>query len=94
MLYLFVVATLLAVPAMGQARADAQCSPGHTFTAEELAQLDFLRVQKRGLAPQLSGTHTLREVSFVRQNVFPDRRHWLAKQANRFNTLTRGKRAA
>jgi outer membrane protein assembly factor BamA len=31
----------------------------------------------------------LRDVRFVRQNVFPDRHHWLARQANRFNTLTR-----
>jgi len=89
MLYLVVAALLLAASSLSQAQAVSRCLPGHSFTADELAQLDFLKVHKRGESPQLSGTHRLREVSFVRQNVFPDRRHWLAKQANRFNTLTR-----
>lgn len=89
MFYLAIIAALLAAAPLAQTQAQAQCSPGHTFSAEQLAQLDFLKVHKRGQAPQLQGRHVLREVSFTRQNIFPDRRHWLARQANRFNTLTR-----
>ena len=79
----------IAIALTGSVYAEELCQPGHSFNEQQLQTLDFVRVRKYTQLPELSSRQTLREVRFVRQNVFPDRKHWLARQANRFNTLTR-----
>ncbi len=81
--------TLLFLCVSAETVAMEQCSPGHELDDEALQNLNFDRVRQDLTGPQLAGSHTLREVRYFRQNVFPSRDYWLARQANRFNTVTR-----
>jgi hypothetical protein len=77
---------LLLLPAVLQ----AQCIDGHAMSVADLETVDFHDLRERGTSQLLEGApRRLREIRFIRQNVFPDRNHWLAHQANRFNTRTR-----
>lgn len=79
---------MLALPVI--AEPQQPCVPGHQLTPDELTMLEFPDYRKappnRALGDQ---QYRLRDVRFFRQNVFPDRTHWLARQANRFNIVTK-----
>ncbi|MEM9621267.1 MAG: hypothetical protein AAF993_06430 [Pseudomonadota bacterium] len=83
----------LTATAQAEQPANAACTAWHSLTDTQLQQFDFHATGEtthRQLAwPQAGAEYVLGEVRFIRQNVFPDRNHWLARQANRFNTLTR-----
>ena len=82
------IAVLLVFPASVQ--AVEQCSAGHGLSPDELAVLEFPDYRKQVTKQTLGEVAPrLREVRFFRQNVFPDRNHWLARQANRFNIVTK-----
>ncbi len=62
---------------------------GHGLLPGQLQNLDFDRYRNKAeIQTNLDGTR-LGEVRYYRQNVFPHKSHWLARQANRYNTLTR-----
>lgn len=83
---LFTVLCLFMAPVL----AAPACVPGHGLTLEQLAALDFDELREQPLdGSHVRGTLRLREVRYFRQNVFPDRDHWLARQANRFNMVTK-----
>ncbi len=77
---------LLLTPAVAAA---TDCLAGHGLSDAELETLHFTRYRRAHPEHGLTATHVLGEVRYYRQNVFPEREHWLARQANRFNTLTR-----
>lgn len=79
---------MLALPAF--AAPQQFCTPGHQLSPEKLVVLDFADYRKAPPRRALSDAqHRLREIRFFRQNVFPDRTHWLARQANRYNIVTK-----
>ena len=72
--------------------AGEACRPGHGLSDGELAQADLVALAASDPGGEQSlpeGKFTVRDIRYVRQNVFPAQTHWLARQANRFNTLTR-----
>ncbi len=75
------------------AAAAAPCQSVHSLSQAQLENFDFQVNGEESRAwttwPKPDAEYTLGEVRFIRQNVFPDANHWLARQANRFNTLTR-----
>ncbi len=84
---MFLVVSLVALASM-----TPQCEPGHGLSLAQLAELDFKARREHTHNwvrwPDAQKQYVLGEIRFVRQNVFPDRHHWLARQANRFNALT------
>ena len=86
---LLLVGAVLAAPAAGWAE-QADCTGGHGSSDEALQGLDIDDYRQREAAAVLeAGAYRLGEVRFFRQNVFPEARHWLARLANRFNTVTK-----
>ncbi len=85
---MFAIAVLLVIPAAVQ--AVEQCTAGHGLSPRELGLLEFPDYRKQVKKQTLGDAALrLRAVRFFRQNVFPDRNHWLARQANRFNIVTK-----
>ena len=83
-----IAAAVFVLPAAGI----AECSQGHGLSDEQLNALDFRSVRDGPAGTVLdTGPYRLREVRYFRQNIFPDRNHWLARQANRYNTLTKAR---
>lgn len=84
---MFLLISIVALASVTQ-----QCLPGHDLSLEQLADLNFAargkQTQNWVRWPKAQPPYVLGEIRFVRQNVFPDRQHWLARQANRFNTIT------
>ncbi|MCR9261832.1 MAG: hypothetical protein NXH95_19115 [Pseudomonadaceae bacterium] len=72
--------------------AQPSCVPVHGMSLQDLQSFDFQARGEKYKAqtawPDARPEYVLGQINFVRQNVFPDRNHWLARQANRFNTLT------
>ena len=85
----FVVFALAANLAHG---AQPTCTPVHGMSSQDLQNFDFHARGEKFRAqtawPDTATEYVLGEVNFIRQNVFPDRDHWLARQANRFNKVT------
>ena len=75
--------------------AQPACIPVHGMSPEDLQNFDFHARGENSRAqrawPDGAAEYVLGEVNFIRQNVFPDRNHWLARQANRFNMMTNEK---
>ncbi len=65
------------------------CVSGHGLQPDELLTLDLESLTETSPGRSLSSEYRLRDVRFVRQNVFPRTSHWLARQANRFHVVTR-----
>ena len=75
---------------LGSCVAQAQnCVPGHGMQPDELLTLDLETLTETSPGRSLPGEYRLRDVRYVRQNVFPRASHWLARQANRFHVVTR-----
>jgi hypothetical protein len=85
-----VLAVVVGVPGAGSdARADT-CVSGHGIEHDALATMDFDTYHAGEPQTALpAGTYRVGEIRYIRQNVFPDQNNWLARQANRFNVLTR-----
>ncbi len=70
--------------------AASDCAAGHQLDEQALLRV-HLPVSGQQRAADLLGRREVRlgSVRIFRQNVFPQAGHWLARAANRFNTLTR-----
>ncbi len=84
--FCILIVGMLLTPA-GAAATD--CVPVHGLSDAELQTLHFNRYRRANPEHGLAATYVLGEIRYIRQNVFPERDHWLARQANRFNTVTR-----
>ncbi|XOV83599.1 MAG: hypothetical protein ACFHXK_00460 [bacterium] len=88
------LASILAMGPLVDLPATAQpgCQQVHGLTQQQLDTFDFHARGEHTRAwttwPDVNTRYVLGEVRFIRQNVFPDRDHWLARQANRFNVVT------
>lgn len=83
------LALLLALLATSQTAA-SDCAPGHDLDDQALLRAHLPITGQKRVADLLGRREvTLGAVRIFRQNVFPDAEHWLARGANRFNTLTR-----
>ncbi|MEQ8692438.1 MAG: BamA/TamA family outer membrane protein [Pseudomonadales bacterium] len=85
---LLLLATLLAMLSSATNHA-AECSAGHGLALSDLETLNLDTRDKTLPGAKLAGTYVLRDVRYIRQNVFPRSNHWLARQANRYHLLTR-----
>lgn len=70
------------------AGANPTCRAAHTLTLQELHVTPFEALHQLDAAAPLADQATITSIRFVRQNVFPHKNYWLARQANRFNILT------
>ena len=83
---------LIYLAALPRAHGETSCTAGHALDENELATADLAALASREPGGQQSlpaGDYQVRDIRYIRQNIFPSERHWLARQANRFNTLTR-----
>jgi len=86
---IFAIGLVVELPATAQ----VSCQQVHGLTQQQLDTFDFHargeHTQNWTAWPDADAQYVLGEVRFIRQNVFPDRNHWLARQANRFNVVTK-----
>lgn len=81
---------LVLVMTLASAFAHAEtCVAGHGLTPDELRTLDLESLTEESPGRSLAEPRALRDVRYIRQNVFPRANHWLARQANRFHAVTR-----
>ena len=88
-LFVFLSAESFAAEAPSDMGINTACSSGHGFAHETLLTQDFDYLRRNTSGKPLARSYTLRDVRYFRQNVFPNRDYWLARQANRFNFLTK-----
>ena len=73
--------------------AQPNCVQVHGMSPQDLQSFDFQargeKIRTQTAWPADRAEYVLGQINFVRQNVFPDRNHWLARQANRFNAVTK-----